>query len=93
MDKRLRFDVTRQDANVLMAELRGYAVAWWFPFVFDELLAAITRLDTGPSSTATLEVPDEAGRAFHRWLGYAALRTRQDPPTAEALDRVHRSKR
>jgi hypothetical protein len=89
----LRFDVTRQDVDVLMAELRGYAVAWWFPFVFDELLAAMTRLDTGPNTTATLEVPDEAGRAFHRWLGHAALRTRHDPPTAEALDRVHRSKR
>lgn len=89
----MRFDVTRPDVNVLMAELRGYAVAWWFPFVFDELLAAMTRLDTGPATTATLEVPDEAGRAFHRWLGHAALRTRHDQATSEALDRVHRSKR
>jgi hypothetical protein len=89
----MRFDVTRQDVNVLMAELRGYAVAWWFPFVFDELLAAMTRLDAGPSTTATIDVPDVAGKAFHRWLGDAALRTRHDLPTAEALDRVHRSKR
>jgi hypothetical protein len=89
----LRFDVTRQDADVLLAELRGYAVAWWFPFVFDELLAAVTRLDVGQNTTATLEVPDEAGKAFHRWVGYAALRTRHDPPRAAALDRIHRSKR
>ena len=89
----MRFDVTRQDVNVLMAELRGYAVAWWFPFVFDELLAAMTRLDAGSDTTATLDVPNEAGKAFYRWLGYAVLRTRYDPATAEALDRVHRSRR
>jgi hypothetical protein len=89
----LRFDVTRQDVDVLMAELRGYAVAWWFPFVFDELLAAMTRLDAGPNTVASFEVPNEAGKAFHRWLGYAALRTRDNPATAEALDRVHRSRR
>jgi hypothetical protein len=91
--KRWRFNVTQEGVNVLMAELRGYALAWWFPSVLDEVLAAMTRLDAGLSTTATIELANEPGKAFQRWLVSAALRTRCDPATAEVLDRVHRSRR
>ena len=89
----LRLDVTRRDSTLLMSELRGHARAWWFAAVLDALLSAAARLESGRSTTTVLEVDAAPGAAFHEWLRYAALRARDDPATARALTRIHRSRR
>ena len=95
-----RFHVTRQDVNLILAELADQPQAVLYAPLLEALLAAAvtlethaSRLDTGHAQTAELPLAKAHAPRFGRWLQDAALRAHVAglEETARAFARIRRS--
>jgi hypothetical protein len=100
--KTVRFDITREDLNLLLAELRDYHGTAWFDALVNALLEAVAALDTHASRLDTshpqeteLPLAEEHAPAFRQWLEDAATRAHGagDHAKADAFARVRASER
>jgi len=97
-----RFDVTRTDVDLILAELHHDHPDGLNAPLLGALLAAVTSLDsgarrlgTGNEPTTDLLLPEKHAQAFREWLERAVARRRSaaDHAKAQAFARVHGSER
>jgi hypothetical protein len=92
--------VSREDVNLILAELADQPQAVLYAPLLEALLSAAasldtdaSRLDTGHEQTTKLPLAQEHAPRFRRWLQDAALRARVagHEEKARALVRIRRS--
>jgi hypothetical protein len=97
-----RFDVTRTDVDLILAELHHDPPDGLNAPLLGALLAAVTSFDSGTGRLGTchepttdLLLPEKHAQAFREWLERAVMRRRDtgDHAKAQVFARVHGSER